>query len=83
MCNGFDLTQIPKPDKIELKWLLNAYTLFPDKANFFLNGFERIAGVSELRHQIQKGISEKEIRTSWSKDLESFKKIRARYLIYP
>ena len=83
LCNGFDLTQIPKPDKIELKWLLNAYTLFPDKANFFLNGFERIAGVSELRHQIQKGISEKEIRTSWSKDLESFKKIRARYLIYP
>ncbi|MDA0794478.1 MAG: DUF1343 domain-containing protein [Bacteroidetes bacterium] len=83
LCIGFDLTQIPKPDKIELKWLLNAYTLFPDKANFFLNGFERIAGVSELRHQIQKGISEKEIRTSWSKDLESFKKIRARYLIYP
>ena len=83
LCIGFDLTQIHKPDKIELKWLLNAYTLFPDKANFFLNGFERIAGVSELRHQIQKGISEKEIRTSWSKDLESFKKIRARYLIYP
>ncbi|MBQ2077100.1 MAG: DUF1343 domain-containing protein, partial [Bacteroidales bacterium] len=34
------------------------------------------------RKQIENGVSEEEIRSSWSKDLERFKEIRSKYLIY-
>lgn len=83
VCYGSDLTQTPRPKKLEIKWLLDAYTNFPEKSSFFLKGFDRISGVENLRKQITKGISELEIRKSWKNDLQEFKKIRAKYLIYP
>ena len=82
-CFGTDLTQIPRPKKLEIRWLLEAYTNFPEKNTFFKQGFERISGVSILRKQIEQGISEIEIRESWKNNLLDFKKIRAKYLIYP
>lgn len=82
-CFGTDLTQIPRPKKLEISWLLDAYTNFPEKNTFFKQGFERISGVSILRKQIEQGISEIEIRKSWKNNLLDFKKIRAKYLIYP
>jgi uncharacterized protein YbbC (DUF1343 family) len=48
-----------------------------------LKGFNRISGVNDLKMQIKQQISESEIRKTWSQDLEKFKKIRAKYLIYP
>ena len=42
-----------------------------------------ISGVSSLREKIMQGASEAEIRKTWTEDLENFKKIRAKYLIYP
>src|SRR6056300_591235 len=82
-CNGINLVQAPKPNQLEIKWLIDAYSKFPDKETFFLKGFERISGVSNLRHQLQKGVSESEIRASWNQDLDKFKEIRKNYLIYP
>ncbi len=49
---------------------------------FFLNGFNRIAGNSKLKQQLINGTSEIEIRKSWVKDLNEFKKVREKYLIY-
>ncbi|MDA8900757.1 DUF1343 domain-containing protein, partial [Flavobacteriaceae bacterium] len=83
ICYGEDLSQQPKPQQLELKWLLNAYTQFPQKDAFFLKSFERISGVNALRTQIENGFSEKQIRTSWEKHLNQFKKIRSQYLLYP
>ena len=83
VCYGKDLTQVDKPDRIELQWLINAYSQFPNKESFFLKGFERIAGVSSLKTQLETGESEASIRNSWTADLESFKKIRVKYLLYP
>jgi len=82
-CNGINLVQAPKPNQLEIKWLIDAYSKFLDKETFFLKGFERISGVSNLRHQLQKGVSESEIRASWNQDLDKFKEIRKNYLIYP
>jgi uncharacterized protein YbbC (DUF1343 family) len=79
---GKNLTQVPKPKQLELKWLIDAYRNFPKSNTFFLNGFDRIAGNSILKEQIISGISEKEIRQSWRPKLEKFKKIREKYLIY-
>jgi len=44
---------------------------------------DRLAGTDELRKQIISGTSEKQIRKSWKRDLQKFKQIRVKYLLYP
>jgi uncharacterized protein YbbC (DUF1343 family) len=82
LCYGKNLTQVLRPDQLELKWLMDAYENFPKSNTFFLKGFNRIAGNSSLKEQLISGVSEIEIRKSWKPKLEVFKKIRERYLIY-
>lgn len=88
-CRGEDLTAFAEnyrhnPPRIELKWLLSAYRQLTAMGvhPFFRGSFDRLAGTDSLRLQIEKGYSEKQIRESWQKDLEKFKKIRKKYLIY-
>ena len=82
LCYGKNLTQVLRPDQLELKWIMDAYKNFPKSNTFFLKGFNRIAGNSSLKEQLISGVSEIEIRKSWKPKLEVFKKIRERYLIY-
>ena len=89
-CYGWDISGTPSEvlknidNKIQLKWILQAYKLFPDKENFFLktNSFNRLAGNDILIQQIKDGLSENEIRKSWQPALDNFKKIRKKYLLY-
>ncbi|MDC1392098.1 DUF1343 domain-containing protein [Flavobacteriaceae bacterium] len=83
ICYGENLTTVNPPSKIELKWLMNAYSDFPEKDLFFLKGFERISGISNLKKQLIEGASEKTIRNSWTDGLNKFKKTRIKYLLYP
>ena len=83
LCYGENLTNVNPPSKIELKWLLNAYSTFSEKESFFLKGFERISGVSNLKKQLIEGVNEKTIRDSWTDGLNEFKKTRTKYLLYP
>ena len=83
ICYGENLTTVNPPSRIELKWLLNAYSSFPEKDSFFLKGFERISGISGLKNQLIEGASEKTIRDSWNDGLNEFKKVRTKYLLYP
>ena len=83
LCYGEDLTTIPKVSKLELKWLINAYNkTTSDKSKFFTPFFTKLAGTRTLQQQIEKGISEIEIRKSWEKGLNGFKEMRKKYLIY-
>ncbi len=70
--------------RIQLKYLINAYRLFPGKDSFFLktNYINKLAGNDLLAQQIKNGISEKAIRESWEPALSDFKKIRKKYLLY-
>ena len=54
------------------------------QGKFFLksNFFEKLAGTTELRRQIEAGMDENEIRATWQPGLERFKEIRKKYLIY-
>ena len=81
-CFGEDLTAYPKLNRLELKWLLKAYQNTSDKTKFFNAFFTKLAGTKKLQQQIESGISEEKIRESWKNDLESFKKMRTKYLIY-
>lgn len=78
---------------LQLKWLLQAYQMFPDKSNFFLKAkkenlqptdyfFNKLAGNSILMQQIIAGKSEQEIRESWQPKLNEFKAKRKKYLLY-
>jgi len=81
-CFGEDLTAYPKLKQLELKWLIKAYQNTSDKTKFFNGFFIKLAGTKKLQQQIESGVSETEIRKTWQKDLEAFKKMRSKYLIY-
>lgn len=81
-------------NRIQLKYLLEAYKLFPDKENFFIKPkkagakpedyfFNKLAGNAALMQQIIDGKTEAEIRASWQPKLAAFKKVRKKYLLYP
>ena len=82
LCFGVDLNKTEKLSSINLEWLIDAYNKTPKTEKFFGKTFTIHAGNTKLQQQIEQGISEKEIRKTWTKDLENFKKIRERYLIY-
>jgi len=71
--------------RIQLKWIIGAYQIFPGKDSFFLktNSFNRLAGNDILMQQVKDGKSEDEIRKSWEPGLIQFKAIRKKYLLYP
>ena len=90
VCYGWDLggpveEVLKKVDgRIQLKWLIDAYKLFPQKDSFFLrsNSFIRLSGTDILMQQIKDGKSEDEIRKSWEPGLNKFKAVRKKYLLY-
>jgi uncharacterized protein YbbC (DUF1343 family) len=82
LCHGLDLRNVAVPPKIELHYLIDMYQAFPDKANFFIKNFERWAGNSALRKQIEDGLTEEQIRATWQKDLDAYKLMRTKYLLY-
>ena len=97
-CYGWDLSGTPEKvlkevdNKMQLKWLMQAYKLFPQKDSFFIvpksgnmeaSHFTRLAGNNELWKQIKDGVPEEAIRKSWEPALTEFKKIRKKYLMYP
>lgn len=67
---------------VSLQWLVEAYKWYPDKSKFFTSFFEKLAGTTTLRKQIEAGKPEAEIRKSWQPGIQSFKKIREKYLLY-
>jgi uncharacterized protein YbbC (DUF1343 family) len=87
-CNGYNLNNfadfyIKNLRQIYLFWLTATYKDIPDKANFFNSYFDQLAGTAKLRQQIISGTSEDDIRKSWINDIDKFKKIRKKYLLYP
>lgn len=94
-CYGLDLrnyniSNLRKDKVLNLKWLIELYQAYPDKADFFnfklskqMNNFDKLAGVYSLKEQIIAGKSEKEIRASWEPGLSQYKKMRKKYLLYP
>jgi uncharacterized protein YbbC (DUF1343 family) len=82
ICNGVDLSKSPYLNNINLQWIIEAYNKSKNKSSFFRNGFNKLAGNSKLQKQIINGISEKEIKESWKNNIEEFKVIRSKYLLY-
>ncbi len=90
ICYGYDLTGLDPSDLFEekqlnLTYILEAHRSYPDQDGFFLdnNFIDKLAGTDALRHQIASGMKASEIRQSWEPELQNFKNLRSRYLLYP
>ena len=84
-CLGADLRDFVPSEgwtRLQLQWLLDAYHKYPQKSEFFISYFEKLAGTSELRRQIEAGWDESRIRASWQAGLDRYMDIRKAYLIY-
>jgi uncharacterized protein YbbC (DUF1343 family) len=80
-CYGIQELKIENQE-LNFSFLIKMYQNEEKKSEFFTSFFDKLAGTDKLRKQIESGLSEQEIRLSWQKDIEKFKKIRAKYLLY-
>lgn len=88
VCFGFDLSNADDVTDslhqgIQLDIILNAYANFPDKALFFNSFFKKLAGNDLLETQIKQGYTATQIKATWQNELNTFKIMRKKYLLYP
>ena len=87
-CRGFDLTDYAhdyavNPAQLQLDWLIDAYQQLSEKNYlFFTKYFNLLSGDKLLIQQIENKKSADAIRASWLEEIEEFKAIRNKYLIY-
>lgn len=84
-CFGKNLSEIEVENGVlNLKWIIETYKDM-NRSDYFITKnrwFDLLAGTDELRKQIENGLTESEIRDSWEEDLEEFRLVRGKYLIY-
>ncbi len=95
VCYGLDLrnyntADLRKTGKINIKWLMDMYKIYPFKEKFFdmtqskqMGNIDKLAGTTLFKEQIIAGKSEEEIRKSWEPQLSDYKAMRKKYVLYP
>ena len=81
-CYGVDLRNEPITSRFTLSYLIHAYQKSPNKISFFTSYFNLLAGTDELKEMIKNEKSAIEIRNTWKNDLDDYKNLRKKYLIY-
>jgi uncharacterized protein YbbC (DUF1343 family) len=85
LCYGEDLSHTDaRKQAFTLKYIIEYYQKSNDKAKFFSSPsfFDKLAGSDTIRKQIMAGMTETQIRASWKVDLDKYKTIRKKYLLY-
>ena len=86
LCYGVDLRG--KDDEqiiaegFNLQYVIDAYNRTNLGDKFFTRFFEKLVGVDYIRTMIIEGKSASEIRARWQADVEQFKVLRRKYLLY-
>jgi uncharacterized protein YbbC (DUF1343 family) len=85
-CNGVRIT-ITDRDRLEpyysgIRIVNEIYRMYPGKFQWKARHFDRLCGTSAVRDAITSGASLDSLRSKWQVELESFLKIRDKYLIY-
>lgn len=86
-CYGRDLRLLDDEEIIrrgvDLSYVIDAYNLMGCPGDeFFTPMFEKLIGRSYVREMIKEGKSAEEIKATWAQEVEEFKKLRRRYLLY-
>ncbi len=85
VCYGIDLRNVAFEGGFTLKFFLYFYILSKEKKAFITRPewFNLLAGNRELQKQITSGMSETQIKESWTSELNQYKQLRNKYIIYP
>lgn len=89
-CYGIDLrTSSQIPQGFSLQYVLQFYKAYqaytPNAGKSFFTRpkwFDLLMGTSQVRLDILQGKTEQQIRSDWKKDLEKYKTMRKKYLLY-
>lgn len=86
-CFGNNLKNITPPKGFSLQYIISYYKEYKKngKENSFFTRpkwFDTLMGDSTVRRMIIDGADEKQIRSSWTDELDNFKEIRNKYLLY-
>lgn len=88
-CHGIDLrnTDAKQLNGFSLKYVIEMYNEFKkmNKSESFLTRpkwFDLLMGTNQVRLDMLNGKSEKEIRSAWLEDLNKYKEIRKKYILY-
>lgn len=86
-CHGKNLTEYAhryknNDKKLNLAWILDARKQLKDDDSFFNSYFIKLVGVAGIQENINSGLTEDEIRSSWQTGIDKYLKIRDKYLIY-
>jgi len=84
-CYGVDLRELDEVPQFTLKYFLDFYNSYENEEDFLTRErwLNLLAGTDELIRQIRDGLNEKEITESWQPELNEFKALRKKYLLYP
>ena len=86
LCYGVDLRSVDDEQIIangfNLEYVIDAYNRTELGEQFFTRFFEKLVGVDYIRTMIIEGKSAAEIRARWQSDVEQFKILRRKYLLY-
>lgn len=88
-CHGIDLrnTDAKQLNGFSLKYVIKMYNEFKkmNKSESFLTRpkwFDLLMGTNQVRLDMLNGKSEKEIRSAWLEDLNKYKEMRKKYMLY-
>ncbi len=84
VCYGIDLRKLEEIPEFTLKYFLGFYHQYESDGDFLTRPewLNFLAGTDRLIHQIRNGKTEGEIRQSWQPELEQYKSMRKKYLLY-
>ena len=88
-CHGLDLrkTDTKQLKGFSLKYIIEIYNEFKkmNKSESFLTRpkwFDLLMGTNQMRLDMLKGKSEKEIRSAWNEELKEYMEMREKYILY-
>ena len=88
-CGGFVVNDVNLPrffeqPSLNLDWFLLFYAKnTPENGPYFKNFIFKLIGNSTFKDQVIAGLSAQEIKQTWQSDLEEYKAMRKKYLLYP
>ncbi len=87
---NYDVEQLRRSGKVNIRWMMELYKAYPDNSKFFdrsqskqMGDIDKLAGTRAFRQQIEQGLDEAAIRASWEPGLSAYKTMRKKYLLYP
>lgn len=84
LCYGLDLRDVTPPNGLSLSYFIEFMKLYDEPAKFIssVSLFDRLVGDSNVRKMLVEGRSESEIKATWREQLDEYRAMRSRYLLY-